>query len=333
MALRFMDSFEHYATADLLQKYTTLTSTPSIGATGRNGNGLTMADVDRLTLALDAQPTWIVGFAYKLDAASGDRAHLSFFDTATAQVELRIASQKMQLTRNGTVLGTSTTTFVEDIWYYVEVKFTISDTVGVAALRVNGVSELNLTNQDTRNAGTTANTLTWGTGVGGGAPTWIIDDVYVCDGTGAAPANDFLGDCRVENLMPNGNGNSSQFDGSDGNTTDNYLLVDEAVPNDDTDYVESPDVNDKDTYTYGNLVTTAGTIYGVQPLPHLRKTDAGSRTFVSVARLAGTEVDSSARSVLDSYIYRPDVREAKPGGGVWTVSDVNSAEFGIKVAS
>ena len=158
----------------------------------------------------------------------------------------------------------------------------------------------------------------------------VMDDIYVCDDTGGTN-NDFLGDIRVEALLPNGNGNSSQFDGSDGNTTDNYLLVDDATPNDDTDYVESPDSGDKDTYAYGNLASSTGSVYGVQICPYARKTESGIRNLKTVARLSGTETDGPERPVGDSYAYMPDIRETKPGGGAWSISDVNSAEFGQKV--
>jgi hypothetical protein len=157
-----------------------------------------------------------------------------------------------------------------------------------------------------------------------------FDDLYVCDGTGSAPANDFLGDCRVEAIFPSGNGNSSVLVGSDGNSTDNYLLVDEAAPN-TTDYVESSTVTDKDTYAYGNLAATTGTVFGVQPVPFAAKTDAGTRSIVSVARVSATEVDSAAKTLSTTYTYYPDVREAKPGGGAWAIGDVNGAEFGVKI--
>lgn len=34
-----------------------------------------------------------------------------------------------------------------------------------------------------------------------------------------------------------------------------------------------------------------------------------------------------------SYLYYQTIYETKPGGGAWTTSDVNSSEFGVKVAA
>jgi hypothetical protein len=42
-------------------------------------------------------------------------------------------------------------------------------------------------------------------------------------------------------------------------------------------------------------------------------------------------VDSAVKTLTTDYIYLPDIRETKPGGGAWTITDVNNAEFGIKI--
>jgi len=213
-------------------------------------------------------------------------------------------------------------------FHYIEIKVKIDNTTGTIDCHLDGVSEISGTGLDTQNTGNaTANQVRLGVGAGA---TWdcAYDDYYIADGTGGQT---FLGDVRVEALFPNGNGNSSQFVGSDSNSTDNYLLVDETTPNGDTDYVESSTVGNKDTYTYTDLTPGSGTVYAVQPIPYARKSDAGTRSIVSVARLSGTEADSSAETLSTTYQYLPDIRETKPGGGSWTVADVNNSEFGPKV--
>ena len=334
MALRFIEGFDHYTTeVQQLTKWTATSSGPTIQA-GRNGNGIAHTDVDESTIVIDAagMATVIAGFAVTFNSLGGVR-FFALEDAGTIQLDLRMNGGLIQLTRNGTVLATLGWSVSLFQWYYFELKATINNS-GSYELRINENTELSASGVDTQSS---ANAFATGISIGqttgaSGAQT-VVDDLYVCDGTGSAPTNDFLGDCRVECLFPNGNGNASNFDGSDGNSTDNYLLTDEATPDDETTYVESPDVGDKDTYTYGNLVTASGTVYAVAPIPRARKTDAGSKTFVSVARLSGTEADSSAQTALDTYIYRQDIRETKPGGGAWTIADVNSSEFGIKVAS
>ena len=340
MALRYMDSFDHYATADIDKKYDFTSNSPPIdtslfrfgtGSLGAMGTG---ASPEQLTKIIDSQPTWIVGFAFYQNGMS-TTPFFKFVDGATQHVYLGMnASGKMEVYGPGAVLlGASTTLLTINVWWYIEFKVTIAD-AGSWDLRINGTSETSGSG-DTRN-GANASADRFIIGMNGSlSGSFHMDDFYVLDGTGSAPTNDFLGDCRVEALRPNGNGNSSQFTGSDGNSTDNYLLVDEndPGPNDDTDYVESPTVGDKDTYAMANLVTTAGTVYGVQAVPFAKKTDAGVREFVSVARLSATETDSVAKVPSTLYRYYSDIRETKPGGGAWTISDVNSAEFGVKVSA
>jgi hypothetical protein len=251
---------------------------------------------------------------------------------AVEQVDLYFDSgtQRFSVRRGGTVvLGTGTKQLQASTWYYVELHLVLSDTVGVVHLKVDNVTDISLTNQDTINSGATAEKFT----LGEGGAIFHYDDFYVCDGTGAAPTNTFLGDVRVEALYPNGNGASSQWVGQDANSTDNYLLVDETASDDDTTYVESSTVGNKDTYAYGNLTPATGTVYAVQILPWAKKTDAGSRSIVTVARLsAGTEADSAAITLPSSYTYvAQDIRETKPGGGAWSITDVNDAQFGVKV--
>jgi hypothetical protein len=341
MALRFADGFDAYQTAAIAKYWKTLYNSAAVSisaGSGRNGTAslrLSSGWNRGVDKTIDSQATWILGIGITMSALPSATATIfGLYDNTTLHCDLRLtAGGFLQITRNGTVLGTGTSALSAGVYYYIEFKVTISDTVGVAGCRINGVSELALTSQDTRNgANATADTfrILGVTGIDAGT-TINTDDFYACDGTGGGSDNDYLGDVRVEAIFPSGNGNSSQFLGSDSNSTDNYLLVDEATPNDDTDYVESSTVGDKDTYAYGNLTATSGTVYGVIPMPYARKTDAGVRSIVSVARLSSTEVDSSAATLSTSYAYLPDIRTTKPGGGSWTVSDVNSAEFGVKV--
>lgn len=336
MAIRFIDSFDHYPTADLSRKWTSTGGSASIISGGRNGSRLELSGSgnDTLMKTLDSQATWVVGAAVMFSNVVTSSQFIAWRDTGTAHFELRItAAGVLTVARNGTIItptsgtATGTTVLVADTWYFIEVRVTISDT-GTWEVRLNGAVEID-GDGDTRNAANaTANQLRLEPASG---LIVYYDDLYVLDTSGGAPQNDFLGDSKVECLFPNGNGNSSQLDGSDGNQVDNYLLVDETDPDEDTTYVQSADTGDKDTYAYTNLASSSGTVYAVAPIPYLRKADAGSRRAASVARLSATEEDSSDKMVLDSYTYSPDYRPTKPGGGAWSITDVNDAEFGLKV--
>jgi hypothetical protein len=292
--------------------------------------------------AIGDHSTLILGMAIKatsIPPTTGERLPMiGFYQGGTEQTSINMESSGAIVARRGsisaTAYATSSTQFVAGVWYYLELKIVFHGTTGSLSLHVNGVQDtgINLSNVNTITTGNAyADAFRIGGNQYGNAPGMYFDDLYLCDDQGSTN-NNFLGDCRVEALFPSGNGNSSQLVGSDSNSTDNYLLVDEADPS-TSDYVESSTVGDKDTYTYGNLTPTTGTVYAVQIIPHAAKTDAGTRSIASVARLSSTEVDSADKTLSSTATYLPDIRETKPGGGAWTISDVNSAEFGVKVTA
>lgn len=337
MALRFADSFQHYN--KFQQKYAS-TNAPngSPSAVGRFGAGADFWNVVRyLIQTIDAQPTWIVGVAWNPWSAGYDERLITLEDGGAEQLTLRFntSDAKLRVQRGGTLLGSATLIpgFAISKWFYVEFKATIHASTGIAVVRVDGNEIINLSGQNTKiTANASADSIRLHTR-DNQATAMYLSDLYICDGTGSAPQNDFLGDVRVDAAYPDGNGNSSQLVGSDGNSTDNYLLVDEHPANDDTDYVESSTVSDKDTYTYGAVPGSSGTVYGLQTCTYAKKTDAGTRKIANVARLSGTEVDSADLTLSTTYSYLRDVKETKPGGGAWTISDINSAEFGVKVTA
>lgn len=341
----FLDSFDHYARADMGFKWTHASgSNLTIGSgSGRFGNGASYFDdgSNFSWVVLPEDDTWTVGFALK-PVQLNTTTFMLFRELAAnvTHVDLGVdGANRIKACRNGTTLGTGTTVMNTAVWYYIEIQFTVHDSAGTVEVRVNGVPEITLTGQDTRNGGTGIIDQLYCRGIGGiGTGLWHLDDLYVLDsvdsGVSGKPNNDFLGDIRVEATLPNGNGNSSQLDGSDGNSTDNYLLVDEAAQDGNTTYVESTSPGDKDTYAFGDLsAVVAGSIYGVQILPFSRKTEAGTRTICTVARHSGTEEDGDDHGLSTSYQYFRSIREEKPGGGGWALSEFNNAEFGVKVTA
>src|SRR5690606_10747881 len=171
--------------------------------------------------------------------------------------------------------------------------------------------------------------------IGGGDPNCMVTDIYVLDGTDAtatqgAPFNDFLGDHKVETLIPVGNGANSDLLGSDGNSVDNYLLVDE-LPADYADYVTTNVIGATDTYQFSDMLSATGVIKGVQIKGQGLKTDSGVAAMALVTQLGANEIESPRRPLgtVPTYITSEILTE-KPGGGAWSIFDVNSAEYGVR---
>ncbi len=237
----------------------------------------------------------------------------------------------------GTLIGESDTGVIQATkWNYIEMLVTLSDASGIVECHVNGTEVINETSLDTKNGGTKTVFDTWGASADQSDihdPLW--DDLYVFNGAGSLN-NDFVGDSVVEPLNPDGNGNYSDHVGSDGNSTDNYLLVDDAPnPDDDTTYVEAGTALDKDSYTFENMTAeSAATVHGVQISHHVRHTGAGG-TFRALHRRSSTDdfgdtVTPASSFTTERYVWEED---PQAGPGAWTVTNVDGSEFGQEIVS
>ena len=342
MTLLLLESFDGIATADLPSKGWTNSSATVTTVAARTGPNALRASsanaaVSRGLAAADEHATLIVGFAFYMNAASGVASRVVSLRSdggATTHITLSASVGGLLQVRRGTETGTilgSGSTLVAGQWYYLELKVTLSDASGVVELKVNGAADITLSGQDTKNAGTKTVFDNIIVGNSGASTDYIYDDLYLCNAAGSVN-NTFLGDTRVRCLLPNGNGNSSQLLGSDGNSTDNYLLVDEAVPS-TADYVGSATLDQKDTYTFNDLPDASGTIHGVQVAALATKTDAAARNLAIVTRSGGTDYDGSDVALaLGTNAYVRQVRETDPAtAAAWSIAGVNAAEFGAKV--
>jgi len=323
--------------------------------TGRNGVGIAAFYDDNVltqdgiwghyipTAGLSTADQWVVGLAFYTDhnwyeTSSSARSPLLQFVDSDGEVMLTVYPAAGTLNvragniGDGEKLGFADALLSTKVWHYLEVKVKFSTSSGTVTVRVNEEEVLAVTSVDT--AQTTSGDLRPSTiAVGGGTISQrvVIDDVYILDDLGSIN-NDFLGDVRVERLNPNGNGNSSQFVGSDADSTNNYLLVDETVVDDDTTYVESSTATEKDTYDFANSAETPADIKAVSVKSWVRKTDAGSRNFVHTARSSGVEEDSGVLYPGVDFRFMESIFETDPNtSAAWLIAAVNSAEYGFKI--
>jgi len=348
MSLIHIDGFDHYATADLAAKgWTSGGVNASVTLTGgrTGGGGLSFASSSSATAVrgvatAEKNSTFIMGFAYKpntvgnsggeIAAMFGDNAatqHITLSATLTGALEVRRGTQVAS-----TVLASSSGGVIPAAaWSYVELLVTLSDTVGVVKVRVNGALVIDASALDTKNAGTATVFDAVRLGHASSASdAGTVDDFYLCNVAGTVN-NGFLGDCRVRTLLPNGNGANSGLLGSDANSIDNYLLVDEATP-DVADYVGSGTDNLKDTYLFPDLTETVGAVRGVQVNSYAAKTDAGAKSLALVTRSGAADYDSADLALGTSAGYLRQLRELDPAtAAAWTIAGVNAAEFGVKV--
>ncbi len=310
------------------------TTTGRTGANARRFNDPNRHDQYTFPPA-DEHSTFIVGFAFKHPVLDGADDICRFYgdDFGTLHITLTVTNTgRIQVQRGGsTLLGeTDPGVITEDVWHYIEWYVTLSDTVGVVKLRVDGKTPAgwsDLTNQDTKNGGTAA---VFDTVYFIGSNDYYSDDLYILNGAGSLN-NDLLGDSKVETLYPDGNGNYSQLTGSDSNSTDNYLLVDEN-PADSADYAGLVTDGQKDTYTFDDLATTVGTVFGVMVSMWAAKSDSGAKSCRAVARRASTDATGADKTLQTTYAPHDQIWDDDPTDSTaWTIAKVNASEFGFEV--
>lgn len=283
-------------------------------------------------------PTLIVGGAFYVPAIGAFNANttpLAFFDAATTQCDVRInTSGNLQITRNGTVLGTSTNALVSGSgWHYFEFQATFATgTGGSAQVWVDNISWLSVSSVNTSNSGNAfANHARFGWSGGGGTPGYWKDMYCLDTGTGVNTSR--LGDIQIGPLYPNSAGPKQDFSNTGGGSQ--TISVQDGIahtgtwPDGDTTYISdsvSGHISDFNHQTLG-----AGTVYAVLHVSYIRS-DAGAVNFQQYTNSSGTIHTGSSTPAGGSYNYFFDIMEQDPATSAqWLVSGVNAATNGCKI--
>lgn len=294
--------------------------------------------------------TVIIGFSIKLQLVPNSTNYcLTFYDSVAnaSQVSLAIDPQgRFQFYIGGGITGGTGTALGPNsgavavrggVWYYLEVKYTASTTVGLAELRLNGNSSPIISfsgnTQSTTNAWTDRIVL----GINTLNNSYNYDDLYILDTTGAAPLNTYLGDTRIVTVFPNADSATAglnQFSTSPAQAAgSHYLNVDENPPDDNTSYNFDSVVNDRESYRH-TAATVTGSIPFVNAWARFEKDDATTRQVAIVTRSNVTDVVGPTVNVPSSYVYANQVTVVDPNtAAAWTQAGVNAAEFGLKIIS
>lgn len=318
---------------DLGDQAIRFTASGTTTASTRFGYGLAWNGQNGATAAVPFAASSEIVFGMAVNhTGSSSRAQVSFRGDsgATTHIVAILESNFWRIERGGTRIAA--TGFIPSGWHYVEMSVTISDTVGTFKLRLNGGSTNIIDfSGDTKNGGTNTTIDRVDFGAYGAGSSTPIDDVYILNTSGSIN-NTFLGDIRVATLMPDGGGNRSQLVGSDGNSTDNYLLVDEK-PYSTADYNGSATIGNGDTYTLQDLPVTPTTIHAAQVVGIMAKTDAGAGNAKLVARTAATDYLSSSIALGTTYATYVNIYEQNPNtSAAWTESNINGLEAGMEVS-
>jgi hypothetical protein len=344
MSIIFMESFDHYTTeAQAINKgWTNLDSISSTYKRTGGQSGVAGSTSARLTLpvAIANNTAIFATFAFYqpiTNVTSFSLLEVPNNETVTDCSVYVYSTGAIGVGHGGyasyTELAvTAPGVFKFGVWNHFEVKVIVHNSTGAMTVKLNGNQILSVTNQDTRHGtGNTSTTeLEWGHGCTNGC----LDDVVVSYNDSDGVNDDFLGDCRVVCLLPQTDavaaGSNADFTCSTG--TDHGALVDEATPNDDTDYVYSSTLNHVDSWEFPALGYT-GTVKGVQVSLRGKKSDTGTRAIAAVTKPDATNrVHATNHYLATDYAYYNAVWNQNPeDSAAWEVTDIDGAEFGVKV--
>lgn len=284
-------------------------------------------------LPFRAGGTIAAGRLFRLRDNAGNVTHLTIALTTGGE----IAVHRGLLT--DTLLGTSSGAGLSAAsWVYLEVGYVIDDSSGGVWVKVDGTDVLRLgayaltpTTLDTRNGGNASiDAVGFHTNSTVASNKACFDDWYVVDTSGSAPYNDFLGDVRVLEIIPDGAGDETDFTPNAGN---NWQAVDEVPGHDgDTSYVESNTAGDEDLYSMTNPASSATTVYAAKVVVVARKTDAGD-SDLELSLKSGTTTDRVNVGLLsNSYAEYTSVYTANPDGpAAWTIAALDGVQVGQRV--
>lgn len=251
-----------------------------------------------------------------------------------AQIILRVlADGTMRVVKNPaspvTLAETAPGVFPQDAWVYVELQATHHATAGSFKVALNNTIVLSATGVNTVPTNNAA-TSYQGAGFGAYSSTFahlgFYDDLYIARGSDFS----FVGDSQVATIYPDGNGAASDWLGSDGNSVDNYALVNEVGSAALTTRVAASLSGKKDLYTLQDILLTLGPIHAVCHAAVVGKSDSGPASIALVNHGAVDTVSPAYAIALTGANPMHFTLPTNPETGLaWTRDEINALQTGV----
>lgn len=353
MSIEWMENFQNYGTgstglANIVDGMWAEVSTTTHHDMVSDPDGVSSGNVFRMDGSSDsAEPArrvlpsgnnvTVVGLAFRLwleELPGGENqgATIYFRDlNNSTQATLTVATNGALVLKRGTPASgtqlaiTSIPVITAAAWNHLEIKMTIDDSAGACEVRVNGVTRMDVDTLDTKATSETgcAQVAFTASGSAGnpGYNTYWKD--IICWNTSGSVNNDFLGDCQVVTLLPDGD-NAFNWTASTGST--GYNLIDETDP-DDADYISADATPPSaSVFTLSNLDPDVVTIKGLQPVQRSLKTDGGTANVQMSLRSNGSDDSGTDQPITVAATYWFDISELDPNtAGAWTPAAVDAA--------
>lgn len=262
---------------------------------------------------------------------------LRFSDGATNVVDVRLdgSTNTFGLYVDGSQVATAQVTSfaAQDTWVHVGIDCKI-DSSGWFYMYFDGVTVFSFSG-NTAAAASDIDRVEFNPGFTGWNIHVYLDDIYFDDASGEAGAA-LVPDRRFAFSSPDGNGDASEWLGSDADQTDNYLLVDDIPPDDDTTYVKTDAAGSVDLYAVADVSLASGwSISSVIPVAVAKKIDGTADVQLGLHIVnAGGTIDGTvnATALATDYAFYTYRATTQPDASAWDESDFNATQFGVKSA-
>lgn len=339
MTVLFMDSVAGNDGALRYEAYSPASIQTGVTPSGGNAYRLQFNNGHVVAKAIAAASSVVVGWhwrvsgnndndasgalTFRLYGDSGTTVHFSLCNlSATGVLRARLG------TSTGAILADSPVgVFPVNEWHFVEVRYVVSDTVGVCQVWVDGVLVIDETGIDTKNGGTadSIDLVRFGRTINNNSD---VGDIYIADQS--TP----LGPCRPIWLPVTSDGTHTDFVPL--NAGAHYVEVDEATPDGDTTYNAGATEGDIDTYGLTDLPTpgagNAWQVHAIQTVTYARKSDAGAKSMRPVLRTGGADFSGSTVALAETYDTYTEVFETNPDtAAAWNETEIDALEAGVEV--
>lgn len=242
-----------------------------------------------------------------------------FYNTGTGRLEVR---------RGSTVLATSTDTLSTGAAYYIEFYALIHGSAGAFEVRVNGAEEASGSGVNTANTSGDCEQVVFRSHATGTANHNAgVTDLYIREASGPQ----FYGPIVLLPLRPDAD---IQAEWTPDTGSDNFSRVDETTTDEDTSYIESDSIGDRDIYGLGNLPGGANSIIAVVGVTVAQSPEGGAPLVATGISDGANHVVGDGRTIgpQGQYQTQATVFLTAPDGGAWSPAKADAVRLIVEAA-
>ena len=340
MSLVILEGFESYGSAtgsDLVTELSQKGSTYRMdsdwaelvdGCTfGKALKWLNDETYEGLIAPVDVANTICLGFAVKPGSPAGyvnqTLLQLMYGTTVQGLLDLLPTGHLVYDRGGSTELGKTSVALNMGTWTYIELKVYIANSIGTVDIHFNGESVLSLSGVDTMPATSSEITSVYLYPI----KDYALDNIYIYDDVGGTPS--MQGPIVIEQLLPTGD-DTHNWTPSTGST--GYEVVDNTEI-EDTTYISNSTIDTIELWSYADLSEIDSDIIAIQQHTRVATDDVGMRTVDILCESgATTDTDSYGIATDGGFDILATIYETDPNtSSAWTISNLNAANFGVKV--